>query len=368
MPLSVSDGAGKWIDDFVNSTDKRFAGKSKEKRKQMALGAYYSAKRKKESMALFTSAQYLLELSMPGAPPNQNPLTKNSNPAPTAAPLTTPPPAPAPSPSYTGSTSAPSTPQPAPQISPSVGVSQPMPPTTAPIPSLMPPQAGDSMMAQGALPSSPADISMSSTYNTGTGKDLSSLTAKSTKPSTSIGDSLGKSLVLSLVQARFDALLDEDAYMFGTIGDKPKPLHARINDFVSSGAAHNAIHSAAQKVIPFAKEHHAKIIATATSLALSHMAHVEMPTDQLEDHIHHTIEHLGTNLSVSKTMAHQALKHAVHHLMTLRGIKEESMAEDKSSEDKEMDDALRRLHKLLKKIEPKYTEPEPPKSEPKPKK
>ena len=361
MPLNVSDGANKWINDFVNSTDKRFAGKSKEKRKQMALGAYYSAKRKKENMALLNSAQYLLELGMSGMPPNQKMFDK-----PAPQPAASPPPTAAPSQSYTGSTSVPSTPQPAAQLSPSVGVSQPSSPTTAPIPSLIPPQTGDSMMPQGALPASPADISSSSTYNTGTGKDLPALT-KSTKPSTGIGDSLGRSPVLSLVQARFNALLDEDAYMFGTIGDKPKPLQDRIKDFVSSGAAHNAIHSAAQKVMPFAKEHHAKIIASATSLALSHMAHIEMPPDQLEDHIHHQIEHLGTTLSISKTMAHQTLKHAVHHLMGLRGIKEESMAEDKN-EDKEMDDTLRRLHKLLKKIEPQYSEPQPPKTEPKPKK
>jgi hypothetical protein len=45
MPLSVSDGAGAWISDFVNSTDPRFKGKSKKKRTQMALAAYYSKKR-----------------------------------------------------------------------------------------------------------------------------------------------------------------------------------------------------------------------------------------------------------------------------------------------------------------------------------
>lgn len=39
--LSKDADAGKWIDDFVNSDDPKFAGKSKEKRKQMALAAYY---------------------------------------------------------------------------------------------------------------------------------------------------------------------------------------------------------------------------------------------------------------------------------------------------------------------------------------
>ena len=40
--LTKSMGAGKWIKDFVKSRNPRFAGKSKEKRKEMALGAFYS--------------------------------------------------------------------------------------------------------------------------------------------------------------------------------------------------------------------------------------------------------------------------------------------------------------------------------------
>jgi hypothetical protein len=43
--LEPSMGAGAYIDDFVNSKDPKFAGKSKEKRRQMALAAYYAAKR-----------------------------------------------------------------------------------------------------------------------------------------------------------------------------------------------------------------------------------------------------------------------------------------------------------------------------------
>jgi hypothetical protein len=43
--LTPSMGAGAYIDDFVNSKDPKFAGKSKEKRRQMALAAYYAAKR-----------------------------------------------------------------------------------------------------------------------------------------------------------------------------------------------------------------------------------------------------------------------------------------------------------------------------------
>ena len=40
--LTKSMGAGKWIKDFVKSKNPKFAGKSKEKRKEMALGAFYS--------------------------------------------------------------------------------------------------------------------------------------------------------------------------------------------------------------------------------------------------------------------------------------------------------------------------------------
>lgn len=46
--LAADDSAGKWISDFVHSDNPKFAGKSKEKRKQMALAAYYSAKRNEE--------------------------------------------------------------------------------------------------------------------------------------------------------------------------------------------------------------------------------------------------------------------------------------------------------------------------------
>jgi len=40
--LTKSMGAGEWIKDFVKSKNPKFAGKSKEKRKEMALGAFYS--------------------------------------------------------------------------------------------------------------------------------------------------------------------------------------------------------------------------------------------------------------------------------------------------------------------------------------
>lgn len=41
--LSNDASAGEWIKDFVNSTNPKFADKSAEKRKEMALAAYYAA-------------------------------------------------------------------------------------------------------------------------------------------------------------------------------------------------------------------------------------------------------------------------------------------------------------------------------------
>lgn len=46
MKLKPSMGADAYIDDFVHSDDPRFAGKSKEERRKMALGAFYGAKKK----------------------------------------------------------------------------------------------------------------------------------------------------------------------------------------------------------------------------------------------------------------------------------------------------------------------------------
>lgn len=46
--LGKDDPAGKWISDFVHSDNPKFAGKSKEKRKQMALAAYYANQRNEE--------------------------------------------------------------------------------------------------------------------------------------------------------------------------------------------------------------------------------------------------------------------------------------------------------------------------------
>lgn len=45
--LGKSAEAGEWINDFVHSDNPKFKGKSKEKRKQMALAAYYAKQREK---------------------------------------------------------------------------------------------------------------------------------------------------------------------------------------------------------------------------------------------------------------------------------------------------------------------------------
>jgi hypothetical protein len=46
--LSAADPASKWIHDFVKSDNPKFAGKSKEERIRMALGAKYAAQRNEE--------------------------------------------------------------------------------------------------------------------------------------------------------------------------------------------------------------------------------------------------------------------------------------------------------------------------------
>lgn len=56
--LKPSMGAGAYIDDFVHSKNPKFAGKSKEMRRQMALGAYYKAKKEmKEEVELDESTE-----------------------------------------------------------------------------------------------------------------------------------------------------------------------------------------------------------------------------------------------------------------------------------------------------------------------
>lgn len=49
--LTAADPASEWIKDFIASDNPRFEGKSKKERIQMALGAYYAAKRAKNEEA-----------------------------------------------------------------------------------------------------------------------------------------------------------------------------------------------------------------------------------------------------------------------------------------------------------------------------
>ena len=58
--LGKNEPAGAWIKDFVDSDNPKFAGKSKEKRKQMALAAYY-AKQRNEELDLDEVVDYLSE-------------------------------------------------------------------------------------------------------------------------------------------------------------------------------------------------------------------------------------------------------------------------------------------------------------------
>lgn len=65
--LGKDASAGEWISDFVHSDNPKFAGKSKEKRKQMALAAFYAKQRNEETE---------IEEELKG---NQHKLDKNKN-------------------------------------------------------------------------------------------------------------------------------------------------------------------------------------------------------------------------------------------------------------------------------------------------
>jgi hypothetical protein len=58
--LKKSDPVEVWIRDFIDSDDIRFAGKTKEERIKMALGAYYAAQRNESVDLEEDSAEYLL--------------------------------------------------------------------------------------------------------------------------------------------------------------------------------------------------------------------------------------------------------------------------------------------------------------------
>lgn len=58
--LGKNEPAGAWIKDFISSDNPKFAGKSPEKRKQMALAAYY-AKQRNEEIDIAEMLDYLSE-------------------------------------------------------------------------------------------------------------------------------------------------------------------------------------------------------------------------------------------------------------------------------------------------------------------
>lgn len=49
--LKASTPVKTWIDDFINSDDPKFSGKSKEERRKMALGAYYGAQKEETTFS-----------------------------------------------------------------------------------------------------------------------------------------------------------------------------------------------------------------------------------------------------------------------------------------------------------------------------
>jgi hypothetical protein len=55
--LKSTDPAGKWIHDFVHSDNPKFAGKSKEQRIRMALGASYGAKKANEGSEICSTCE-----------------------------------------------------------------------------------------------------------------------------------------------------------------------------------------------------------------------------------------------------------------------------------------------------------------------
>lgn len=168
MPLSVADGPEAWIHDFTNSDDPRFRGKSKEKRRQQALAAFYSAKRKKEDMAILQNAQYLLELDLP----NQG---KRNSTDPTAV-------SPQPRGMVTGTSPSPEGSTQAIPVQAPVGPSQPsldtgdgLSSTSMVTPSSLSTMTGNLLGAQGVMASSATGPNTSSTYSTGTPKELDDL-------------------------------------------------------------------------------------------------------------------------------------------------------------------------------------------------
>lgn len=113
----------------------------------------------------------------------------------------------------------------------------------------------------------------------------------------------------------------------------------RLGYFLGSSQAQQAVASATKKALGAAKEHHNQLLAGAVSFGLYHIIGADFPMD-VEEALHHEVEHLATNLGVVKTVAIAMMKDAVSGLRKLRS----SGAMD--SED-DIDAALEDLEKVL---------------------
>jgi len=168
MPLSVAHGPEAWIDDFVHSTAPQFQGKSKKKRIQMALAAFYA---KKRESALLINAHTLLELGMPdqSKPPQSNYVTGGTKTNPGMA-----------SPSM--STQAfQTTPAMSAAISqPPLDIGGTLTPTVSPTPSSMVTRSADLMGSQAPLASPPINFNSPSNLNP-TPKTLDNVLGKAPK-------------------------------------------------------------------------------------------------------------------------------------------------------------------------------------------
>jgi 8-oxo-dGTP pyrophosphatase MutT (NUDIX family) len=129
----------------------------------------------------------------------------------------------------------------------------------------------------------------------------------------------------------------------GGTGSKKEETKSRVGSFIKSGQAKQAVSAAAGRVLGAAKEHHKELLAGAVTFSLYHIVGADFPMD-IEAAIHSQVEHLASNLGVSKSVAVAAMKDAVGRLQGLRS-KGAMDAED------DIDTVLMSLMKVLDKLE-----------------
>jgi 8-oxo-dGTP pyrophosphatase MutT (NUDIX family) len=132
----------------------------------------------------------------------------------------------------------------------------------------------------------------------------------------------------------------------GEAGSKKEETKTRVGSFIKSGQAKQAISAAAGRVLGAAKEHHKELLAGAVTFSLYHIVGADFPVD-VEAAIHSQVEHLASNLGVSKSVAVAAMKDAAGRLQGLRS-KGAMDAED------DVDTSLTSLMKVLDKLEQSY--------------